>query len=86
AIPCLGRAFSDGFGQASFSRGFGLTTIISLPFVALGVIGSAKAGANGSFAPAIMAVVGFFMLAIVLGLYSATGPKVGSAPAVPSPA
>jgi MFS family permease len=75
AIPGLGRAISDAFGQATFSRGFGLNTIISLPFVAVGVVGSAKAGSNGSFAPAIMAIVGFFVVAMLLGLYGATGPK-----------
>ncbi|MBO9725289.1 MAG: MFS transporter [Novosphingobium sp.] len=76
AIPTLGRGLSDAFGQASYSRGFGLNTLIGLPFIASAVIGSAKAfSLTGSYDPAIKAMVVFFVLAVVFGLYGATGPK-----------
>ncbi|TCM17894.1 cyanate permease [Novosphingobium sp. PhB165] len=86
AIPTLGRGLSDAFGQASYSRGFGLNTLIGLPFIAFSVIGSAKVfTASGSYDGAIMAMAGFFAVAMVLGLYAAGGriarPAVEVAPA-----
>ncbi len=77
AIPTLGRGLSDSFGQASYSRGFGLNTLIGLPFIASAVIGSAKAFTlTGSYDAAIKGMVVFFALAVAFGLYGATGPKV----------
>ncbi|PZQ57137.1 MAG: MFS transporter [Novosphingobium pentaromativorans] len=86
AIPTLGRGLSDSFGQASYSRGFGLNTLIGLPFIASSVIGSAKAfSLTGSYDPAIKAMTVFFVLAVVLGLYGATGPKIEGPLAGPEP-
>jgi len=86
AIPTLGRGLSDTFGQASYSRGFGLNTLIGLPFIASAVIGSAKAFTlTGSYDPAIKAMTVFFVLAVVLGLFAAIGPKVEGPGAVPEP-
>ena len=80
AIPTLGRGLSDTFGQASYSRGFGLNTLIGLPFIAASVVGSARVHSlTGSYDAAILAVVAFFVLAIGLGLYGATGPKAQEA-------
>lgn len=77
AIPTLGRGLSDTFGQASYSRGFGLNTLISLPFVAVAVMGSAKVfTVTGSYDPAIQGIALFFVAAIFLGLYGAMGVKV----------
>ncbi|MCT2398871.1 MFS transporter [Novosphingobium mangrovi (ex Huang et al. 2023)] len=85
AIPTLGRGLSDTFGQASYSRGFGLNTLIGLPFIALGVVGSARVfSMTGSYDLAISAITGFFVVAIVLGLYGATGPKVEGPAVVPA--
>ncbi len=76
AIPTLSRGLSDVFGQASFSRAFGLNTIIGLPFIALGVIGAASVqAATGSYVPAQLAIAGFFVVAIGLALYAASGRK-----------
>ncbi|WP_324696890.1 MFS transporter [Novosphingobium aerophilum] len=89
AIPTLGRGLSDAFGQASYSRGFGLNSLISLPFVAFAVIGSAKAFTlTGSYDLAIKAMVALFVLAIALGLYGASGRKIEgpNASAAPEPA
>lgn len=83
AIPTLGRGLSDAFGQASYSRGFGLNTLIGLPFIAISVVGSARVfSVTGSYDPAIMAIAGFFVLAILLGLYGASGVKAKPAVAV----
>lgn len=74
AIPGLGRGLSDAFGQASYSRGFGLNTLIGLPFIAVSVIGSAKVfSLTRSYDGAIMAMAGFFVVAMLLGLYAAGG-------------
>ncbi|KHK92749.1 arabinose ABC transporter permease [Novosphingobium malaysiense] len=85
AIPTLGRGISDTFGQASYSRGFGLNTLIGLPFIALAVVGSARAyTTTGSYDLAIAAIAAFFVLAVLLGLYGATGPKVEGPAAAPA--
>ncbi|MGE4304469.1 MAG: MFS transporter [Novosphingobium sp.] len=77
AVPTLGRGLSDTFGQASYSRGFGLNTLIGLPFIALAVVGSARVfTTTGSYDLAIVAIAAFFVIAVLLGLYGATGPKV----------
>lgn len=74
AIPTLGRGLSDAFGQASYSRGFGLNTTISLPFVGVAVVGSAKVfSVTGSYDLAITAIAMFFVAAVLLGLYAAGG-------------
>lgn len=74
AIPTLGRGLSDAFGQASYSRGLGLNTLIGLPFIAVSVIGSAKVfSLTQSYDGAIMAMAGFFIVAMLLGLYAAGG-------------
>jgi sugar phosphate permease len=47
AIPALGRGITDAFGQPSYSRGFGLNTVISLPFISAGFVsGSLPMGAG----------------------------------------
>ncbi|WP_395393623.1 MFS transporter [Novosphingobium sp. BL-8A] len=84
AIPTLGRGLSDAFGQASYSRGFGLNTLIGLPFIAISVIGSAKVFTlTQSYDGAITAMAAFFVVAMLLGLYAAGGrmarPSVGEA-------
>jgi MFS family permease len=85
AIPSISRGIADNFGPASFSRGFGLNTIIGLPFIAFGIIGSAGVyTATGSYDPAIKVMAGFFVLALALGLYASRGRRT-AAPAV-SPA
>ncbi|WP_159982568.1 MULTISPECIES: MFS transporter [unclassified Novosphingobium] len=76
AIPTLGRGLSDAFGQASYSRGFGLVTLVGLPFIAFAVVGSARVfSVTGSYDGAIAAISAFFAVAIVLGLYGASGAK-----------
>jgi len=77
AIPTLGRGLSDTFGQASYSRGFGLNTLIGLPFIAFAVMGSAKVfTVTGSYDLAIQGIALFFVAATFFGLYGATGAKV----------
>ena len=85
AIPTLGRGLSDTFGQASYSRGFGLNTIIALPFIAGAVVGSARVfSVTGSYDLAITGIAGFFIVAIGLGLYGASGAKLEGPAAAPA--
>lgn len=86
AIPTLGRGISDTFGQASYSRGFGLNTFIALPFMSLAIIGSSAVySSSQTYDPAILAMAAFFAAAIVMGLYGASGSKVDG-PAAAQPA
>jgi MFS family permease len=69
AIPSIGRALADVFGQENFSRAFGLAATASLPLMALFVVGTgAVVRINHSYTVAILAMVGFLMLAIPLAL------------------
>lgn len=80
AIPSIGRGLSDAFGPASFSRGFGINTMIALPFMAIALIGAPKAyEATGSYAPAIVAMAGYFAVAVFLGLYVWRGGRAAAA-------
>lgn len=87
AIPTLGRGLSDSFGQASYSRGFGLSTMIGLPFIGTAIVGSERVfSVTGSYDPAITSIACFFVIAIFLGLYGATGTKVQGPLAAPAEA
>lgn len=82
AIPSIARGISDSFGQASFSRGFGLNTIIGLPFIAFGIVGSAGVyTATGSYSLAIQAMAAFFVVACILGLFVARATRKAVNPA-----
>ncbi len=82
AIPGISKSITEAFGQASFSRGFGVNTVISLPFIAFAIVGSAGVyTATGSYNPAIIAMAGFFVVAILLALYAASGRKAALSPA-----
>ena len=74
AIPSLGRAITDTYGQASYSRGFGLNSIISLPLMTIALFGSAKVSSlTGSYDLAIKLMAGMFGIGLLGGLYAAGG-------------
>jgi MFS family permease len=76
AIPSISKALSETFGQASFSRGYGINQVIALPFVVIAIIGAAGVyGATQSYAPAIIAMAGYYGLAMLLALFASTGSK-----------
>jgi MFS family permease len=78
AIPALGRGISDTFGQPSYSRGFGLNTVIALPFMGFAMIGSSRiARETGSFSIPITVMAAVFAVAVLCGLYAAGGRKPG---------
>lgn len=79
AIPGISKAITEAFGQASFSRGFGINTVIALPFIAFAIVGSAGVyTATGSYAPALMAMAGYFAVAMFLALFASGGKKVSA--------
>lgn len=68
-IPNLSRGLADSFGPASFSRGFGLATTFSLPFVVLAVPGfPGLKSLTGSYAAPIMVMSVFFLFAFACAL------------------
>ena len=88
AIPGISRAFTDTFGAASFSRAFGLNTMIGLPFIGFAIVGSAGVyTATGSYAPALEVMAAYFAVATLLALYAyAAGKRISRASLSPSPA
>jgi len=82
AIPSLGRALSDTFGQASYSRGFGLNSLIALPLMTLALFGSAKVSTlTGSYDLAIKLMAGMFVIGLIGAIYAAGGLRSRVAPA-----
>ncbi len=75
-IPNLSRGLADAYGAASFSRGFGMATTLSLPFTVVAVIGSSMVyGATGSFAIAISGMIALFVIAAPFTLLAARKTK-----------
>ncbi|MDE2405908.1 MAG: MFS transporter [Sphingomonadales bacterium] len=72
AMPALARALSDAFGAASYSRGLGLNTLISLPFSMIAILGSSLLlQKTGSFSLAMQAMAGLFLVGCLCGLFAA---------------
>ena len=68
-IPNLSRALADAFGAPSFSRGFGLATTLGLPLTVAMVPGfPAINTAFGSYSPAIIVLVVFYLASFVCAL------------------
>lgn len=62
-IPVLGMALSEAFGPASFSRAFGLSNLMTLPFTVIGVQAASAVYVNtGSYNGLIMMMVVIFLL------------------------
>ncbi|MDE8653095.1 MFS transporter [Novosphingobium album (ex Liu et al. 2023)] len=71
-VPALSKAVADCFGQASFSRAFGLAATASLPVMIVGVIGTGTAvRLHGDYVVPILAMISFLGLAVVLALLAA---------------
>lgn len=69
AMPVLAVAFSEYFGQATFSRAFGLATTMTLPFSIAGVQGAAAAFTeSGSYVSTIIGMVVLFAATIPLAI------------------
>ncbi len=71
AVPAIAKAMGDSFGQASFSRAFGLAATVTLPIMILGVIGTGTVvRLHGNYTVTVLAMIGYFALAILLALFA----------------
>lgn len=66
-VPNVSRALATVLGPAAFSRAFGLFSLLSVPFTALGIAGmGASHSATGSYNAGLAGVVALLLLAVPL--------------------
>jgi cyanate permease len=69
AIPAISKAMASAFGEASFSRAFGLASTAVLPLMIAAVLGFGVIfQAQGSYAAGIVAMVAYFVIVIPLAI------------------
>ncbi|MBW8755859.1 MAG: MFS transporter [Sphingomonadales bacterium] len=68
-IPNISRALGDAFGAASFSRAFGLSTSLSVPFTVIALQGvAATYTRTQTYSPAIAGLAVFYLLILPIAL------------------
>jgi len=81
-IPALAKAIPALFGNASFSRAFGLSATASLPLMILGVVGTATAvSMTGTYVIPILGMIAYLAVACLLALLLARRPAPVLSPA-----
>jgi MFS family permease len=79
-IPNISRALADAFGSQGFSRAFGLSTSLSVPFTVIALQGVAATFTRvQSYAPAIAALAVFYALILPIALMAGRGRQVSFA-------
>jgi MFS family permease len=79
-IPNISRALADAFGAASFSRAFGLSTSLSVPFTVVALQGVAATYTRvQSYGPAIEALSVFYLVILPIAIGAGRQPKVSPA-------
>jgi cyanate permease len=69
AIPAISKAMASTFGEASFSRAFGLASTVTLPLMIAAVFGFGVVfQAQGSYAAGIVAMIMYFIVVIPLAI------------------
>jgi cyanate permease len=69
AIPAISKAIASAFGEASFSRAFGLASTATLPLMIAAVYGFGVVfQTQGSYAAGIVAMIAYFVIAIPLAI------------------
>jgi cyanate permease len=69
AIPAISKAIASAFGEASFSRAFGLASTVTLPFMIAAVIGfGAIFQARGSYSAGLVAMIAYFIIVFPLAI------------------
>jgi cyanate permease len=69
AIPAISKAMASAFGEASFSRAFGLASTVTLPLMVASVFGFGVIfQTQGSYAAGIVAIVAYFLIAVPLAI------------------
>lgn len=63
SIPVLSMALSETFGQANFSRAYGLSNLMTLPFTVIGIQGASAAYVKtGSYVLVSVAMIALFLV------------------------
>jgi cyanate permease len=69
AIPAISKAVASVFGEASFSRAFGLASTAALPLLIAGVLGFGVIfQTQGSYTAGMVALIAYFVIAIPLAI------------------
>ena len=69
AIPAISKAMASAFGEASFSRAFGLASTATLPLMIASVFGFGLIfQTRGSYAGGIVAIIAYFVVVVPLAI------------------
>jgi cyanate permease len=69
AIPAISKAMASAFGEASFSRAFGLASTAALPLMIASVFGFGLLfQTRGSYAGGIVAMIAYFVVVVPLAI------------------
>jgi hypothetical protein len=69
AIPALSKAMASAFGEASFSRAFGLASTAALPLMIASVIGFGLIfETRGSYTAAVAAMIAYFVIVVPMAI------------------
>jgi len=69
AIPAISKAMASAFGEASFSRAFGLASTATLPLMIAAVFGFGVIfQTQGSYSAGMVAMIAYFVIAIPLAI------------------
>jgi MFS family permease len=78
-IPNISRALADVFGSTGFSRAFGLSTSLSVPFTVIALQGVAATFTRAqTYTPAIAALSVFYLVILPIALMAGRRPATGS--------
>lgn len=70
-IPNLSRALAHSLGREGFSRAFGMSTALSVPFTVIGIMAMATAFTRtGSYVPALLGVAVCLLFAVPIALWT----------------
>ncbi len=69
AVPAISKAMASAFGEASFSRAFGLASTATLPLMIASVFGFGLIfQTRGSYAAGIVAMIAYFVIVVPLAV------------------
>jgi cyanate permease len=69
AIPAISKSMASTFGEASFSRAFGLASTVTLPLMIASVFGFGLIfQTRGSYAAGIVAMIAYFVIVVPLAI------------------
>jgi cyanate permease len=85
AIPAISKAIASAFGEASFSRAFGLASTATLPFMIAAVFGFGVIfQTRGSYAAGLVAMIAYFIIVFPLAMVAGRRVRVPAGVANPA--